>query len=121
MKEIFHNHRWRLPILIIATLVVLGGLSLAGLAVFGAGNKPANSAPIPTIACPVVIPTFSTTDDQVAIDESYSGQTVELKTAQNLILTVKYYPSDGFGWSLKEISNPSILAKTNSIYNPGDA
>jgi hypothetical protein len=68
-----------------------------------------------------VTPTFSTTDDQVAIDESYSGQSVELKSGQNLILTVKYFPSDGFGWSLKEISDPTVLTKTNSIYNPGDA
>jgi hypothetical protein len=121
MKDLFRNHRWRLPVLIIVTLVVLGGLTLAGLAVFGAGNKPAASAPIPTTTCPVVTPTFSATDDQVAIDESYSGQTIELKSGQNLILTVKYYPSDGFGWSLKEISNPSVLTKIKSIYNPTDA
>jgi len=46
---------------------------------------------------------------------------VTVKTGDQLIMTVKYFPSTGYGWSLKEISNPEVLKKVNSIFAPDGA
>jgi hypothetical protein len=112
MQRILSNRRWRWLILIVTGSLVLSGLIFAGWAIFGTRTKPADSA------CPVIIPAGTAVNGQVAIDESYSGQNVTLKSGDQLILAVKYLPSTGYGWSLKEISNPEVLKKVNSIFDP---
>jgi hypothetical protein len=115
MKRFFSNRGRRWTIIIAAGILVISGLTVGGLAVFGNRNKQADAA------CPVIIPTYTARPGQVAIGESDNGSIVEIKTGDQLIVVVKYFPSTGYGWSLKEISNPEVLTKVQSIYNPGDA
>jgi hypothetical protein len=114
MKRLTISPKWRWPALILASVLLLSGLTLAGLVAFRAHSKPAATGAQSASAISDIV------EGQVAIDETYSGKTINLKTGDQLVLTVKYFPSTGYGWTLRDISNPAVLKKLDSIYNPND-
>ena len=97
-----------------AAVLGLSGLTLGGLQVYAAHTKTASSL------CPVANPLLAAQAGRVAIDESADGQNVSMANGSQLILIVKYDLSTGYGWSLREISNPAILAKVEAVYNSAD-
>jgi hypothetical protein len=115
MKNIFNNRKWRRFLLVAAGFLVLCGLAGGGWAIYGKTTRTAVDA------CAVTIPYSSVENaNQVTINEEDNGKTIDMTTGQQLILMVKYYPYDGYGWTLKEISNPAVLTKVRTIYNPND-
>lgn len=113
MKIILANWRWRWLILAVMAILVLSGLTLSGIAVFGSRAKPA-------AACPVAIPNHTPESGQVAVSEAENGQTIDLQTGGQLLVDLRFVPSSGNSWSVKEISNPAVLSEVNSVYNLDD-
>lgn len=113
MKKVFSKLRWRRPVLAVIAVLVLSGLALGGVAVIGNRTKPAAN-------CPVIASNNTSENGQVAISESDNGQTIDINTGEQLLLDLKYIPSTGNSWSVKQISNPAVLSEVKSIYNLDD-
>ena len=111
MKKLFSCWRWRRPVLLVIAVLVVSGLTLGGIAVFGSRTKPAAN-------CPVLL--TKNTPGQVAISESDNGQIIDINTGYQLLLDLTYVPSTGNTWSVREISNPAVLTEAKSIYNLDD-
>ncbi len=58
----------------------------------------------------------SSSVNQVSVDESSSGKQVEIATGGTLTVTLESNQTTGYSWGLKQISDTSILAKTDSKY-----
>jgi hypothetical protein len=113
VKKVFSNCRWRQPVMAIITVLVLSGLALGGVAVFGNRTKP-------TANCPVSVVQNGQEKGVVALIESDSGRTIDINKDEQLFLDLKYTPSTGNSWSVREISNPAVLSEVKTIYNPND-
>jgi hypothetical protein len=113
VKKVFSNWSWRQPVMAIIKVLVLSGLALGGVAVFGNRTKPAAN-------CPVILTQGTPENGQVVINESDNGKTIDINAGKQLLLDLKYIPSTGNTWSLREISNPAVLSEVKSIYNLND-
>jgi predicted secreted protein len=91
---------------------VAGGLTLAGWQAFGLRTKQAADT------CLVTAPISNSVPGQVAISESDNGQTIDLQQGDRLVVVVKYITGTGYGWNLKSLSDPTIITRETSIYNP---
>jgi hypothetical protein len=111
VKKLFSSWRWRRPVLALIAVLVVSGLTLGGIAVFGSRTKPAAN-------CPVLL--TKNTPGQVAISESDNGQIIDINTGDQLLLDLTYVPTTGNTWSVRENSNPAVLSEVKSIYNPND-
>jgi inhibitor of cysteine peptidase len=57
----------------------------------------------------------------VAADASYSGKTVEISAGDSLIVTLDSNPTTGFAWSLKGISDESVLKEAGHEFKAAPA
>ncbi len=113
MKTILSNRRWRWPVLAVIAVLLLGGLTLGGIAAFGSRSQPEAS-------CPAIIPSNAPDGGQVAISEADNGKTIDLNSGEQLALDLKYVPSSGNSWSVQEISDPAALSEVKTVYNLND-
>jgi hypothetical protein len=111
VKRIFSKWPWRRPVLAVIAVMVLSGLALGAVAVFGDRAKPAAN-------CPVLVNTLE--NGKVAVVEPDSGKTVDINKGEQLLVDLKFTPATGNSWSVREISDPSVLNEVETIYNPND-
>ncbi len=58
--------------------------------------------------------------EQVAVDASYDGQSIQVPAGQLLVITLESNPTTGFRWQLSEPIDQGILALILSEYQPGE-
>jgi inhibitor of cysteine peptidase len=79
-------------------------LAVASVVLFGCTNGGGGSAP-----------------STVSIDESSSGQQVEIASGGTLTVTLESNQTTGFQWELKSIGDTSVLQSQGGTYNAPDS
>ncbi len=69
-----------------------------------------------TVAISLCLVACSSAPSQVSVDDSYSGQEVEVAVGGSLTVTLESNASTGFQWELVSISDETVLEKVANTY-----
>ena len=99
-----------------ANVLYNGTTNLMIIALITSTSTPTPTSTAIPSATTAVTTVPGTTPEQVSVDASSTGKSITMSVGDTLVVTLQSNASTGFSWQLDQISDTSVLEKTNNQY-----